>query len=79
MPSKYHTCVHAASVVALLQLFSGLTARLAVARRDKLFCRITGRLVTMKEEAVVQHSSGKRFQICFGASTPLLVVVMPWH
>ena len=29
---------------------------------DKLFCRITGRLVQAKESAVVQHSTGKRFE-----------------
>eukprot|EP00227_Mantoniella_beaufortii_P020411 CAMPEP_0197584724 /NCGR_PEP_ID=MMETSP1326-20131121/7246_1 /TAXON_ID=1155430 /ORGANISM="Genus nov. species nov., Strain RCC2288" /LENGTH=204 /DNA_ID=CAMNT_0043149133 /DNA_START=147 /DNA_END=758 /DNA_ORIENTATION=- len=29
---------------------------------DKLFCRITGRYVQAKESAVVQHSSGKRFE-----------------
>ena len=29
---------------------------------DKLFCRITGRLVQAKESSVVQHSTGKRFE-----------------
>ena len=37
------------------------------ARSDRLFCRITGRLVHMNEAAVLRHSEGKRFQTQLGA------------
>lgn len=34
---------------------------------EKLFCRITGRLVAKTEPAVVRHSEGRRFTKGIGA------------
>ena len=59
VPSAFVRCVACAPFPA--------SRSLQPARSDRLFCRITGRLVHMSEAAVLRHSEGKRFQTQLGA------------
>lgn len=47
-------------------------APLPPSRSTKLFCRLTGCLIEMKETAVVRHSEGKKFLLEMGARPPHL-------
>ena len=60
VPSAFVRCVTCAPLVSA-------THAHCPARSDRLFCRITGRLVHMNEAAVLRHSEGKRFQTQLGA------------
>ena len=63
VPSKYVRCAAAGE---LWLAVTTLTPR----NSDRLFCRITGRLIHTNEAAVLRQSEGKRFQLQLSACTP---------